>query len=226
MMYPFLNRIYRLYSVPQRRKRLHTYGYEALDVLFDIAQREDIDLFLTYGTLLGAIREKDFIPHDDDIDLGVLPYEGRDGRQLAQLLVEKYDMKFCHAFSYRGEVTEVSMEYKGIPVDLFFYYTVGDKTWCYEYLWQQDAPYTDVRQNNVRMVSQAMVNRLAPITMQGHQCLVPEHAEAFVESIFGSNWKTPDPSFTADDQPGNIDLDEYGYILTYDELMNQTFWKN
>lgn len=32
----------------------------------------DLDIYLIYGTLLGAIREKDFIAHDYDVDLAYL----------------------------------------------------------------------------------------------------------------------------------------------------------
>lgn len=225
VLYPFLNKVYRLYSVPRRRRRLHNYGYEAMDLLYCIAQKEHIELFASYGTLLGFIREKDFISHDDDIDLGVLPYAGRDGEQLAKLLVDKYGLKFNHAFSYRGEITEICMEYKGIPVDFFFYTSDAERSWCYEYIWSPDSAYTDSRQNNVRQVYQARINKLIPIDVQGHRVMVPENAETFVESIYGLDWRCPDPTFSADDQQGNVDLDGFGYILSYDELVNHTFWK-
>lgn len=45
---------------------------EVLDTIVKFCDERGIGYFLNYGTLLGAIRHKGYIPWDDDIDIGML----------------------------------------------------------------------------------------------------------------------------------------------------------
>ncbi len=44
---------------------------ENMVIARDVLARRGIAMFLSYGTLLGALRERDFIPHDDDVDVHI-----------------------------------------------------------------------------------------------------------------------------------------------------------
>lgn len=45
--------------------------FSMLEDIHDICEANDIDYFLAYGSMLGAVRHKDFIPWDDDMDIGM-----------------------------------------------------------------------------------------------------------------------------------------------------------
>ena len=60
--------MYTLEEVKKVQQRLLEMAVEVRDVL----ERYEIPYFITYGTLLGAVRHKGFIPWDDDFDFYIL----------------------------------------------------------------------------------------------------------------------------------------------------------
>lgn len=218
IIYPALNKVYRLYSVPARRRNMKRNGYRVLDEVYEISITHNLKCFAVFGSLLGYIREGGFIPHDCDLDFGVLP--GTAPSTLARVFVEQYGYKFLHAFSYHGEVTEVTLEKRGVPMDFIFYKVDNVQSWCTVYHWSPDARYTDARQNSVKHVYQAKVTSLQTMTVHGAKVSVPTNYEEFLCSEFGEGWRIPDPKFKPSQQPGNVYVDDFGYMESYESVLS------
>jgi len=59
-------------SVDENIEQIHVVLLRMLKVLKTICDRHDIDFWLDYGTLLGAVRHNGFIPWDVEADIGML----------------------------------------------------------------------------------------------------------------------------------------------------------
>ena len=96
----------------------------------DILENNDIHYFLLGGTALGCHREKKFIEHDTDIDLGVFEDENFD---FIKKIVEKSSkFKYLNGYPNNTNVlnhTEICFKHKetNIKIDIFKFYKKGDK---------------------------------------------------------------------------------------------------
>ena len=99
----------------QTLKKLHTFEVAMLQDFIRVCEKYDIPYFGIFGTLLGAVRHKGFIPWDDDLEVGMLrkdyerflevfPQElGKEYRILNTGVDEEYTCSVTH-FGKRGTV--------------------------------------------------------------------------------------------------------------------------
>ena len=59
------------YYVSEKQKKIWNVQLELLQKLKEVCLKYDIKFFLIWGTLLGSIRHKGFIPWDDDMDVAL-----------------------------------------------------------------------------------------------------------------------------------------------------------
>lgn len=69
-------------------REMRSLSYELLTFFDNVCRKHELSYWLDYGTLLGAIRHRDFIPWDDDLDLGMMR---KDILKLAEVFQSEID---------------------------------------------------------------------------------------------------------------------------------------
>lgn len=104
MQFPkdFFKKEYRCdFEISAMMKRAWAAQMEVLEVVAEICERNHLQYFADWGTLLGAIRHKGFIPWDDDIDICL---KRKDYNQLIQILPRELPNGFAVAGMYAKSV--------------------------------------------------------------------------------------------------------------------------
>ena len=80
----FLKEEYRNgYLITEKMKKVWAVELDLLSELDRVCKKYNIKYYAAFGTLLGAIRDKGFIPWDDDIDVWLLRDEYERLKQVA-----------------------------------------------------------------------------------------------------------------------------------------------
>lgn len=151
---------------------------DALNLLLKVqrcAREHGIDIFLAFGTLLGAVRDKDFIKGDKDADtyvkdeeafFKILPYLKEQGVELVRYIKNI-------EFSFRDK------EHPGVFVDVFVM-KHANSIWgiyCYE-LGGFVTPKKYLKYDD-------------EIEFLGHMFKTPKHPVSLLEFWYGDTWNIP-----------------------------------
>ena len=182
--YALYHKASRGFVVPlkERRNSWWASAGKGLKSLFERANAAGYDLQIAYGSLLGCIREKSFIPHDDDIDL-VLHCGEQDNAVTAA-------MEFrTRLYTLAGQ-NPVRMVTNGqahinferdVIIDIFA-------------AWTNNGEYFQ----NFTIAGGISVHSVLPsraALFMGVKVMLPHLSDDVLEAIYGPDWKVPDPSF-------------------------------
>ncbi len=167
--------------LPIKERNIEDKIFEALEVSNVIFETQfSKNLFICYGTLLGCIRNNDFIPHDEDVDVCFLADEQgldaavREFRQVIRTLSDRGErIVFDSGAQFHWRVKETWL-------DVFMAWMEGENLYMY---------------NAGGRFSRNQICPLVEHDFKGRKVLVPYDAEALLELIYGPRWRIPDPSF-------------------------------
>jgi len=174
-------RIEMTYSAPRPGKiRLGEVAGEARETLRLAVEALDAagaTHWVTYGTLLGLVREGRLLPHDDDIDLAVLV--GAEAARIRDEMLAR-GLGLLLEEVGPGGVSKLKFSRGQVVIDLFFVREEGP-------LW---ADYcTLVRRSLVR--STHPPSRIEMRQLGGLLLPVPSAAEAYLAHLYGPHWGQP-----------------------------------
>lgn len=163
--------------------------------------------FLFLGTLLGAIREKRFIPIDRDFDIGVFKEEFDVKKdKLKSLLIKK-------GFIIRWKFANAKDKKDNNPSGLFIHnpnIMKGFKTkkmhcdvCCFIKLKKWRYYPRAGRSQKMLVYLDEIIGNLKEIEFYGKKVKVPTHAEKFLELTYGKDWRIPHIKFRGESGIGS-----------------------
>jgi len=147
---------------------------EGLLYIHEVFKKEDLRFFLIFGTCLGAVRDKNFIKHDIDIDLGIYQKDKKKLIQSIKILKEKFNFRVSKVSLKEESITVV---YKNIIIDIGLFSKKNNY-----YI------YNDFYENRM---PQVFLDRLERIGFLDKDFYVPFNVEKYLKHQYGKNWKTP-----------------------------------
>lgn len=200
-LYNWMMKIDNRMETRRQNKAFLKYGLEALQEAVAATGECGGRLFLAFGSLLGAYREKGFIPFDYDLDTGLLANERTDAlvsamRRHGFVLLRQYYIKAT------GRICEDKYDYKGVHIDVHYFYRDGNgKLMCDLCLPHESKPW---REANVTDGFPTIIRTVPDSTFSkqdflGVQVYVPDHAEEWLRALYGDHFMTPDPKWTMGD---------------------------
>lgn len=193
--------------------------FAQVDALFErirgiVKRSVGADVFVTYGALLGCIREGDFIAHDDDIDLAYLsrarnPAAVRsEFETVARALID--DGLHVKVGQY-ANLVKISVSQSSMPIDLF-------------YAWVDDAGRLDISYgyHGPAMTVGPEGLTLVPGRIGRYSLPIPARHDEMLQQLYGPAWRVPDQGFSHFDKTRRIST---AHALD-DAAVLRLYWEN
>ena len=165
----------------KRSSSVHKYGLRALDRIHRSLGKEQIVYWCYAGTLLGIIRDGNFLKDDTDIDIGVW-YDRKQQYRLEEILTAKGFTKI-RDFKMIDQILLQRFEYQGVNIDFYYFIRSGDR--AFESSFVEDECYLARAHYEARDL-----NAMKIVPFKGIQISVPQDPTKLLSCLYG-DWRVP-----------------------------------
>lgn len=199
----------------QRRQsqRIQANGYQLIAAVQQLLDREGIEVFADFGTLLGIVREGGLLAHDLDIDLGVIVKDDLDMLRVRTAL-ERFGFKVWREYSIDDQVVEGSFRLFGVKLDINYYRVDGQTARTWLFYRDPDKEYGP-RERDIVEMRYSPLRGFTTVEVHGAHIRIPVDAESLLAEKYGPSWRTPDQGWVYWESPAATPLDAKGSFLTY-----------
>lgn len=194
-------------------KGLEIYGCEMLDQLYNAVSEANVHLWLEFGTLLGAYRDKGFIGFDYDCDTGVLASEY--SLEFENILMKYGFLRKHGVFMVDREtgiekLVELTFTYKGFEVDMSFSFIENNKRKIYLLC----EPRTSHNDNEYELHEYVHDYPLPTslVTINNHEYRAPNNVKGVLENTYGSTFMIPNPNWITTAQYDSVKILDFSKI--------------
>ena len=178
------------------------------------------EYWLTFGTLLGAIREKGIIKHDLDIDVAMF----RDNRpdNLVELMAEHGFKRSRYIIVDDGhEGFEETYTCQEVSIDIFYFHKVEGKNevYCYDFISDPQLPARDSMEKHGGFLARRIYlpfMGLMDFDFLGCQVKVPLNYDEYLSVHYGKDYMVPNPAWSTLNSPvAQIMKGEIGKLVQF-----------
>lgn len=178
-----------------RNEALMKNGYDVLRDVCGIFERNHINYFIDFGTLLGYVREGALLSFDIDIDFGVL-YADKEKKKEIREIMKKSGYNISEYYEVDGDIKEESYKKGDNKFDIFYYQRGKDKNgneynYCHIFCRIDGKEYKSKNEASAGYYIYRMPIVPKEKSFNGIKVRVPENPEKLLEMKYGKNWRTP-----------------------------------